>query len=317
MRPSAPSPFVARVYLILTAVLWSSGSIFIRLLKEPTSLDIHEPRLSSIQIAVFRAFAAGLVMIPLIRWRTVAFRPAMLGMILTFASMSGTYLSALDQGPAANAIFLQYTAPFWVYVIGVYFLHERTNARATQAILLGLVGALVIVIGGWPTGLSEEQRGQEITILSMAVASGVFYAGVILFLRALRDCDTAYLVFLNNLGSGLTLAFAVLLVNGIAFWWDWITMPSARQLAFLSAYGIVQMALPYWLFSRGLRTLSSQEAALITLLEPILNPLWAYLITPEQDRPTTPMYIGGTLILIALVWRYIPARRTRDGLSPP
>ena len=76
----------------------------------------------------------------------------------------------------------------------------------------------------------------------------------------------------------------------------------------LALFGVFQMALPYWLFTRGLRAVSSQEAAIITLIEPLLNPVWAYLITPEKDTPTLPMLLGGALILFALVWRYVPAR---------
>jgi len=309
MVSSAPTLFRARIYLIVAAILWSSGSLFIRLLKEPTHLDVHTPGLTSIQIAVFRALFAGLFMLPLVRWSSLRFRPSMLAMVLTFACMSGSYLTALDQGAAANAIFLQFTAPFWVYVISVYFLGERSEARATQAILIGLAGSLVIVIGGWPSHPSADQQAHEVTILGLGISSGIFYAGVILFLTALRDHDTAWLVCLNNLGSAMVLAVAVLIALGPGEWWAWLTTPSARQLAFLAVYGIVQMAMPYWLFSRGLRTVGPQEAALITLLEPILNPVWAFLITPEKDRVTLPMMIGGSLILTALIWRYVPRNR--------
>lgn len=305
---TAASPAQARLCLVLAAVLWSLGSLFNRLMREPTSLELYEPHLTSLQIAAFRGFFAGIVMVPLLRRRDVQFRPAMLGMVLLFATMIGLFLSAQDNGAAANAIFLQNTAPFWVYVIGVYFLGDSATPRGTQAILLGLAGAIVIVAGGWPRDLPAEQQGKEITNLLMGAFSGFFYGGVILFLRALRDFNPAWLVLLNQLGSAVFLALFVLASTGPTAWWEWLTMPSARQVAFLAVFGTVQMAIPYWLFSRGLRSIPSQEAGLITLLEPLLNPVWAYLITPEQDRPTTPMIVGGTLILIALIWRYMPRR---------
>jgi drug/metabolite transporter, DME family len=74
------------------------------------------------------------------------------------------------------------------------------------------------------------------------------------------------------------------------------------------------MALPYWLFARGLRTVPVQEAAIITLIEPILNPIWAFLITPEKDSPTPAMLLGGGLILLALIWRYLPHQGRRNVL---
>ena len=102
----------------------------------------------------------------------------------------------------------------------------------------------------------------------------------------------------------------VVFASGFAAWLDWLTAPTGRQLALLAVFGAVQMATPYWLFARGLRTVSPHEAGIITLLEPLLNPLWAYLVTPEKDTPTPAMWAGGGLILLALVWRYIPDRRT-------
>ena len=74
-------------------------------------------------------------------------------------------------------------------------------------------------------------------------------------------------------------------------------------------FGSVQMGLPYFLFARGLRSVSPQEAGAITLLEPVLNPLWAYLISPETDTPTVFTAVGGILILGALGYRYMPRRK--------
>jgi len=53
------------------------------------------------------------------------------------------------------------------------------------------------------------------------------------------------------------------------------------------------------------------------LIEPLLNPIWAFLITPEKDTPTMPMLLGGGLILLALVWRYTPIliRRRIDACA--
>jgi drug/metabolite transporter (DMT)-like permease len=81
-------------------------------------------------------------------------------------------------------------------------------------------------------------------------------------------------------------------------------MPSPGQLGLLAAFGTIQMGLPYWLMARGLRSISAQEAGAITLLEPVLNPLWAYLVAGE--KPASMTWLGGSLILAALVWRYLP-----------
>ena len=69
------------------------------------------------------------------------------------------------------------------------------------------------------------------------------------------------------------------------------------------------MAIPYWLFARGLKHVSAQEAGIITLLEPVLNPVWAYLLDPVRDTPTVWTVIGGGTLLGALALKYVPRKR--------
>lgn len=293
-----------RFCLVLAALLWSVGSLFTRLLTNETSLHLHEPTLTPLQISFFRSLFAGLMFLPLLRGRDLTFRPLMLLMVGCFAIMNATYLSAMALGPAANAILLQNTAPFWVYLICVYFFRESSDRRSWEAILIGMAGVAVIIAGGW---IRDGFGRFEIT--AMGLASGFMYSGVILCLRALRDHSPEWLTTQNHLGSAICLAGAILVLNGPVFWWAWITTPSPRQIGFLAFFGVVQMGLPYLLFTRGLRSVSPQEAGTITLLEPILNPLWAYLISPETDTPPPTTWLGGSLILAALAWRYAPRKR--------
>jgi drug/metabolite transporter (DMT)-like permease len=315
MSGGVPSVAGARACLVIAAVLWSLGSVFMRLLGEPLGLGLDEPRLTPLQIAFYRGLIGGLVVLSLVRRGDVTFRPMMLGMMVTFAVMSGLYLSALGLGPAANAIFLQNTAPVWVTVFAVLILGEPTDRRSWQAVCIGAAGAVVIVAGNWPRNLPADEGHTQILILCMGVGSGVVYAWVVLFLRVLRDRSAGWLVSLNLLGTAITLGLFVLVCYGPAAFASWVTAPTARQLAVLAVFGAVQMALPYWLFTRGLRTVSSQEAGIITLVEPLLNPLWAYLISPGKDTPTVPMLAGGALILLALVWRYMPPRKRSESTT--
>ena len=304
----------ARLLVVLAAVMWSLGSVFMRLLREPLGLGLDTPTLTPVQIAFYRGLFGGFVMLAFVRRADIAFRPRMAGMVVAFAVMSGMYLSALD-GPAANAIFLQNTAPVWVYVFAVFLLGERADRRGWLAVLLAAAGAAVIVGGNWPRGGSDAvARDKQALQLVLGLGSGVVYALVVLFLRVLRDHAAAWLVALNLLGTAFTLGLFVLLTSGPTAFASWVSTPSAEQVAVLAAFGAVQMALPYWLFTRGLRYVSPQEAAIITLVEPLLNPLWAYLITPAKDTPNGWMFAGGTLILLALAWRYLPTTKA-SGLT--
>lgn len=303
----------ARLCLVAAAVLWSASSLFVRILHDPTPLHLEVPYLTPLQLAFFRAFFAGLVLLPIVPWKSVRFRPAMFMMVACFATMSGLYLTALGSGLAANAILLQNTAPVWVYLVGVYLLGETAVRRDRQAIFVGLLGAIVLVLGN----SLQESAGiaGEWQVLGLGLASGMMYAAVILFLRQLRKESPALLTVLNMMGSAVCLGIVVggglLLSIGSTAAIEWFTAPTSAQLAVLFVFGALQMALPYWLFARGLRSVSPQEAGIITLLEPILNPIWAYLIAPDREVPTLWTYAGGSLLLAALAWRYLPTRRRK------
>ena len=302
--PSRRPVVVARALLVLAAVLWSSGSLFSRLLTEDTGLGLELPKLTPIQIAFWRGLFAGLSLLPLMRWADVRFRPPMAAMMLCFAAMSGLYVSALVLGNAANAIFLQNTAPVWVYLIGVYLLAHAADRRTFKAMGLAMAGALVIVVGNWPRDLTGDALDREVEILLMAVSSGFMYALVVLFLSYLKTESSAWLMVLNLVGSAAVMGTAVVLNVGWPAFAEWLATPTAAQLGFLAVFGFLQMAMAYWLFARSLRAVSPQEAGLITLLEPVLNPVWAYLIAPGKETPTVWTCVGGGTLLLALTWRY-------------
>jgi drug/metabolite transporter, DME family len=305
---TTPSLFTARVILLTAAVLWSSGSFFIRLFQESTILHLDEPRLSPIQLAFYRALFAGLCLVPLIRRPDMRFRPRMAVLMILFAAMNAMYLSAVALGPAATAILLQNTSPVWVYLVGVYVLAQPKDTRSFRAIMIGLLGAMVLVVGNWPRGLPPESQAVQIDVLLMGLGSGLTYAGVVLLLGSMRTESPAWLTLLNLLGTAIMIAIYLIIRDGITVWWAWVTVPTWQQLCVLAIFGSVQLAAPYVLFTRGLRTVSPSEAGIITLLEPVLNPLWAYLIAPDRETPTMWTMIGGTLLLAALAWRYFPTR---------
>jgi len=261
---------------------------------------LHDPQLTPLQIAFFRALFAGLFLLPMLRLRDIRYRPLMPVMVGLFAAMNALFISAIALGTSANAILLQNTAPFFVYLVSVYILGEPADRRSLIALIIGMAG-MVVIIGG------SGQIGARWDVTLMALGSGLTYGGIILCLRHLRAESSQWLTVQNHLGSAICLGTAVLLCNGVAYWWDWVRTPTIAQLAFLAFFGVVQMGLPYWLFARGLRSIHPQEAGAIILLEPLLNPLWAYLISPETDTPPATTWIGGMLILGALAYRYLPA----------
>ena len=241
-----------------------------------------------LQIACYRAIFAGMLLVPTLRLRDLTVRRPMIVMGILFVIMNITFLSAMALGTAANAILLQYSAPLWVYLAGIFWLGERTERRSTIAMWLGMVGIGIIVVGGWQEG--------ELPVIMLALTSGLGYGGILVCMGRLRDVSSPWLTVWNHFWSALVLLPIVV----------FMTPPSTPQFAVLCLCGMLQLGLPYWLMAKGLRTISPQEAGTITLLEPLLNPLWAYLVSPKTETPSTFTFVGGTVILATLAWRYWP-----------
>ncbi len=281
-----------RILVVLAAVFWSLSGAFTKILTQQASFRLDGPPVTAIQIAFFRIFFAGLVLLPGLRRRDVTWRPSMLLMILCFACMNATFVPALAWGTAANAILLQYSAPLWMYVASIYLLGEAPDRRGAVSLTTGMLGIIVILCGGW--------QEAQFSVIAIALASGFAYAGIILFLRVLRESSANWLTVLNHLGGAILTLPALLYLAP-----PW---PGWQQMMLLFLFGAIQMGLPYFLIARGLRVVSAQEAGAITLLEPLLNPIWAYLVAPEVEQPRLYTVVGGIFILGGLLWRYWPRK---------
>jgi drug/metabolite transporter (DMT)-like permease len=285
---SSPSPGPARLCILLAALLWSTSGAFTKVLRENTGLGLNEPGIGPLSIAFWRVVFAAAVLLPLVRRNEITLGPALWLTGLTFAVMNALFVSAMALGSAANAILLQYTAPMWMYVFAVWLLGEPADRRGAVALAIGLAGVAVLVAGGW--------AGGQLPAVALAAGSGLAYAAVAIGLRVQRGASSRWLTAFNHLFGAVALAPFV--------WRE--PLPSWSQFAVLFVYGAGQMALPYWLLAVGLRHLSPQEAGTLTLIEPVLNPLWAYLASPATERPTAWTLAGGACIVGALVWRYWP-----------
>lgn len=283
--PIAPAGGVAgRLWILAAAVLWSSSGLFA---KAPIFEDWPAGERGPL-LAFWRALFAGLLLAPLVRrpqWRW-----RMVPMTVSFTGMNATYLMAMTLTTAANAIWLQSTAPLWVFLLAWLLGQGGADRRDLVPLVAGMLGVGTILY-------FELARDAHLGIACGLVA-GACYAGVVLSMRSLRAEDSTWLVVLNHLvAAGLLLPY-------VAYLGRW---PSGTQLAVLAAFGLVQMGLPYVCFARGLRALTSQEAALVALCEPVLVPIWVLLAWGERPAPWT--LAGGALIVGGLAWRYSQSTR--------
>jgi drug/metabolite transporter (DMT)-like permease len=281
----------------MAATLWSTSGFFA---KAPV-FDGWEPMARVIQMGFWRAAFASLVIIFLVRSPRWSWR--MVPMMACFVAMCWAFLQALVTIESSTAIWLQYTAPVFVLLGNICFFHETIRKQDIWFMSAAFAGLAIILYG---------QVGQASSAgLMYGVLAGVFYAGVILSLRGLRQYDSAWLVFLNQAATAaVLLPFA--LRSGV-----W---PTGIQWGYLAGFGIVQLCLPYLIFTRGLRSITSHEASLIVLLEPLLVPVWVFLVwrnAADYEPPKVLTLVGGAIILFSLVARYMPellqARRGRSS----
>jgi drug/metabolite transporter (DMT)-like permease len=278
---AAPAAGLGRRDVLAAALLWSLGGVFAK------SLD-----LDGLTIAFYRGLFAGLVLLPIVPRARWVFRPAMIPLGICFGAMTGLYIGAIKATTAANAIYLQCTSTFWTIPLSAWLLGERPDRRSVLGIGLATVGIAAIVLYGYD-GRPHEGWG-----IVLGLASGLGYAGVAVGLRGLRGLDAVWLSTINNLMGALALSLWIVAIGGA------IAVPSAAQTVILIAFGAVQMGIPYILFARGLRGIGAPEAALIALLEPVLNPIWVVLINGEKPAPAT--LVGGLFLLAGVACRYVP-----------
>lgn len=287
---------MGQALIVVAAILWSSSGFFA---KSPFFDWAPEDR--GPLLAFWRAVFASVVLATMVRRPRLSWR--FLPMTLLFVAMNYTFLTAMVRTEASVVIWLQHLAPAWVLLGGTLLFREPITRN--DLILLAFAATGVGVI------LFNQVQGQDPWAITLGLASGVTYAGVVLSLRQLRDEDPAWLITLNHLVTAIAfLPFA--LTRG--------SLPQGSQWLILAAFGVLQMGLPYVLFAMGVRRISSTQASGLMLLEPILLPIWVFVAwghRPDYVPPQISTWIGASLILVGLAIRFLgQAARTSDSSLP-
>lgn len=277
-----------RLLIAAAAVLWSTSGFFA---KAPW-FDGWPIELRGLMLGFWRSLFAVAILLPFVR--RPQWHPALISMCLCFGCMVWAFMTAMVNGPAANAIWLQYLAPAWVMLMGALLLGERVTEPDLKMLGCCLAGVLLIL---W----MEMQSSSSLYATMIGILSGVAFAGVILHMRLLRHMEPTWLMVLNH---GATVCILLPWALGQT---GQVALTAYAALAF---FGLFQMSIPYLLFARGVRTVGSPEASVLTLLEPILVPLWVYIAWhhhPSFEAPRWWTWAGGGLILSGLLMRYLPA----------
>lgn len=274
----------APLLLIIASVMWSFGGVLIK------SIDW-----SPMAIAGTRSAIASLVLAACFGWPRSGFSRVQLAAALAYASTVIAFVFAVRWTTAANAIFLQYTAPVYVAALSQRLLGERPLRSDWALIGLALVGIALFFFDDLTlTGLWG---------IGAALVSGACFGAMILLLRRQRDASPGTAVLLGNL-----IAAVVALP-----WMMRGPFPSTTGWVALGVLGAFQLGLSYVLYSIAIQRVTAIEAAVLPLLEPVLTPLWVMLMVGE--RPGGWALIGATLVLGAVLSRALLSVLRRRSTS--
>ena len=262
----------ALLLLLLTAVLWSLGGVLIKWVNW-----------NPVAIAGIRSLiGAALIGTAFHRELRFTWTFNQIGGAVAYAGTVVLFVIANKLTTAANAILLQYTAPVYVALFSPWFLGEQADRRDWLTLL--------VMLGGMALFFMDELSFDGYLGNSIALVSGLCFAWLTLFLRRQKDSSSLPSLFLGNLLAG---------VIGLPFMFQ--SMPDLSSCVGLLLMGVVQLGLPYILYALALRHVRAVEGILVPMIEPVLNPVWVFLMMGEQPSPWA--IVGGAMILGAVLFR--------------
>jgi drug/metabolite transporter (DMT)-like permease len=271
------SPLRNRLLLVAAAILFSTGGAAIK-----------AATLTGWQVACFRSGVAAVVLLVALpgarrgwSWRLVPVAAAYAATLIAFSI-------ANRLTTAANAIFLQSTAPLYMLLLSPLLLKERIHREGLIYMLVVAAGLTLFFLGGQPVLATapDPPRGNIV-----ALVSGLAFALMLVGLRWLGRRPEPY-AGLAAVAMGNALACVVTLPMALP-----VRLITGADVAVILFLGVFQIGLAYVCVTRAMRHVTAFEANAVLLLEPALNPVWAWLI--HGERPPALALTGGAVILSA------------------
>ena len=291
---SHPAAYVAsvrhRLEILGAALLFSTGGAAIK-----------ATTLTSWQVASFRSGVAALMVFLVARQARRGWSWHVLPVGVTYAATMVLFVAANKLTTAANTIFLQATAPLYVLLLSPFLLRERIRRRDVAFMAVVALGMLLFFVERPPVAATApDPRTGDL----LALLSGVCWAGAIMGLRWMGSRAGGDGSTLPTVVAGNAIAFAACLPMALpvhATPVDW------GVIAYL---GVFQIGAAYLLLGSGIRHVTALEASMLLLLEPALNPFWAWLA--HGERPGVWSIAGGALIMGATIARTAMSPRSGE-----
>jgi drug/metabolite transporter (DMT)-like permease len=271
---SSQKSHIQAVLLLLTAAtLWSFGGVLIKLIEW-----------NPLAIAGMRSAIAGLFIFLFLRKPKITFSKVQLACAVAYACTTTAYVVGNKLTTAAKVILLQYTAPIYVALLGAWFLNEHAH-------LLDW-GVILICLGGMVLFFLDELTFGGLWGNMISIFSGITFGAMILLMRKQKSGSPLESILLGNI-----------LVAVVMLPFMFKSMPDTRSWIGLGLLGTFQLGLSYVLYSIAIKRVSALEGVLVPVVEPVLNPLWVFLLVGERPGPWA--ITGGIIIFVTVSIRSI------------
>lgn len=259
-------------YVLIAALLWSTGGLFIKLIS-----------FSAMQLSFFRCSIAAITFALIFKKRIMLINKLSIANSIIYAVVLISFVIATKTTTAANAIFLQATAPIYVLIFEPILTKTKYDRINIITVGVCVVGMLLFFVGKLEPGHLEGNL--------VALISGITFAA---FFLGMKRNDQKYQqssIFWGNIIVALVcIPFLASL--------EIITSSDIWMVSFL---GVFQIAIAYAFFASGLKRIIAVEASIISMIEPVLNPVWVFL--GYGETPSVTAIIGGIIILGAIIVR--------------
>jgi len=272
----------AHIFLVVAALFWSFGGVLIKM------LDLHPIAIAGARSTITMLIFLGLIKKPKMEWNIY-----MVVGVLTYTAMVFLFVASTKLTTSANAILLQYTAPIYVAIFGYWLLNERVD-------WLDWV-SMAIIFTGLGLFFMDKLSFSGFWGNIMALCGGVCLGLFTVILRKQKSKLSYEIIFFGNL---LTVLISLpILIHAIPEiqTFDW---------GILIVFGVIQLAIPYILYIKALNYVPALDAILIAMLEPILNPIWVFIVVGERIGNWA--FLGGILVLLGSIGRAVIKTMIKD-----
>ncbi|MBQ4556150.1 MAG: DMT family transporter [Clostridia bacterium] len=266
---------VGIMQMVMCAALWSIAGLIIKHIQmNPIVLAGGRSLFAALSVIVYMAFT---------KQKFIVSRDTVISGVL-LCGVFICFVGANKYTTAANAIVLQYTAPIFVLIFSVVFLHKKPRAFDVLAVLLTLVGVVAFFLGSLNAG---KMLGNI-----LGVVAGMFFGGMFVAVGNSKGDEKMSGILLAHLFcAAIGLPFAAFTENTFSF----------KGIALVAVLGIVQLGIPYILYALASSKCSTISCVVISAIEPVLNPILVAVFAGEV--PGLLSILSG-LFLIAVITAY-------------